>query len=174
MAKVAYSKLNCKVNNDVKEVKFNDQIIEVKQYIPIEEKLNIIANVLNNSVDDTGYYNIVKVNTFTVLELIYNYTNISFTDKQKENPHKLYDAIVSSELNNVIFNEIPKLEIDYLYECIRDQIQAVYQYRNSVVGILDHVSNDYDNLNTGITTLQEKLSNGENIEFLKEVMAKLG
>ena len=42
MAKVAFSKLGLKINNDVKTVVFNEQTIEVKQYLPIEEKLNLI------------------------------------------------------------------------------------------------------------------------------------
>ena len=41
MAKIAFSKLEIKkVNNEVKNIQFNDIEIEVKQYLPIQDKLN--------------------------------------------------------------------------------------------------------------------------------------
>ena len=39
MAKVSLTKLGLKVNQDAKSIEFNEQIIEVKQYLPINEKL---------------------------------------------------------------------------------------------------------------------------------------
>jgi hypothetical protein len=52
--------------------------------------------------------------------------------------------------------------------------EAYYKYRNSVMGILDNISTDYSDLDLDITKLQEKIGNAENIEFLKNVMTKLG
>ena len=38
MAKVPFSKLKCKINEEIKQVKLNNEItIEVKQYLPIQE-----------------------------------------------------------------------------------------------------------------------------------------
>ena len=58
MAKIPYSKLNLKINTDVSTFSFNGFEIEIKEYLPLEEKLNIITNILNNSVNDKGYYNV--------------------------------------------------------------------------------------------------------------------
>ena len=43
MAKIAYSKLglNKMINKDPVIIKFNDQQIEVAQYLPIEKKLDL-------------------------------------------------------------------------------------------------------------------------------------
>jgi hypothetical protein len=47
MAKVPFSKLKCKIDDSVKEVKLTDDIvIEVKQYLPIQEKLELIGKVI--------------------------------------------------------------------------------------------------------------------------------
>ena len=43
MAKLAFSKLSLKVNNDVKTINFNEQTIEVKQYLPVNDKLELIS-----------------------------------------------------------------------------------------------------------------------------------
>jgi hypothetical protein len=42
------------------------------------------------------------------------------------------------------------------------------------MGILDNMGKDYSNLNFDATAIQEKLGNSENVEFLKEVLTKLG
>ena len=58
MAKVSFAKLGLKVNNEVKTFEWlsGDEVttVEVKQYLPIEEKLAVISNIINNSIDDNG------------------------------------------------------------------------------------------------------------------------
>ena len=103
MAKVSLTKLGLKVNQDVKIVDFNEQDIEVKQYLPVNEKLELISNVINLSHDDNNFANPVKISIFTTLEIMYAYTNINFTEKQKEDPSKLYDMLISSGLVKLTF-----------------------------------------------------------------------
>ena len=66
MAKLAFTKLGLKANNQIKTVLFNEQEIEVKQYLPINNKLELISNVINASHDDNNFANPVKVSVFTV------------------------------------------------------------------------------------------------------------
>ena len=42
MAKVSLTKLGLKVNQDFEMIKFNEQNIEVKQYLPVNEKLELM------------------------------------------------------------------------------------------------------------------------------------
>ena len=86
MAKVAFSKLGFKLNNAVSEIHCNDLTIEVKNYLSVNEKLVAIGNVINNSIDDNGYYNEGKVRVYFVLEVIDAYTNLSFTEKTTRRP----------------------------------------------------------------------------------------
>ena len=46
---------------------------------------------------------------------MYAYTNINFTDKQKEDPTKLYDILVSSGLVSKVINIIPVAEYNEKY-----------------------------------------------------------
>ena len=87
MAKVSFTKLGLKKNEEVKTIKFNDIEIEVKQYLPANDKLALIGNVINNS-HSTNFANPVLIEVMGSLEIIYAYTNINFTDKQKEDPMK--------------------------------------------------------------------------------------
>ena len=174
MAKVSFSKLGLKINTDVKTIIFNDQNIEVKQYLPVNEKLELISNVINYSADENNFANPVKVSVFTTLEIMYNYTNINFTDKVKEDPVKLYDMLISSGLVKEVINTIPEEEYNEVLCGISDSIEAVYSYRHSALGIMDSISTDYKNLDLDATKIQEKLADPNNMTFLKEVMTKLG
>jgi hypothetical protein len=94
MAKVTFSSLGLKLNQEVKIITIKEKNIEVKQYLPIQNKLEIVANVINNSQDDNNFKNIGKVELFAALEIINQYTNITFTEKQKEEPWKIYDILI--------------------------------------------------------------------------------
>lgn len=174
MAKTTFSKLKLTTEFKSVELTWNDQVIEVKQYISMQDKLIFVSNVLNAAADDNRFYNKGKIDMFFVLELIYTYTNISFTDKQKEDPVKIYDAFKVSELYREIVNSIPNEEIDYLYDLVTDAAKQVHAYENSAYGILDSLNNDYDNLNFDIKKLTDNISNKENVQFLDEVLTKLG
>ena len=174
MAKLAFTKLGLKVNDEVKTIEFNEQAIEVKQYLPVNEKLELIAEVLNNSADDNNFANPVKVDVYTAIAVLEAYTNISFTEKQKENVTKLYDTVVSTGFYNKVIEVIPYDEINSLIVSISDTIEAFYHYRNSVLGILESVSTDYSNLNLDASVIQQKLADPENMELLRSVLSKLG
>ena len=174
MAKVSLTKLGLKVNQNVKNIEFNEQIIEVKQYLPINEKLELISSVINSAADENNFSNPVKENVFLTLEILYHYTNINFTDKQKEDPVKLYDLVVSSGLVNKITDLIPEEELDEIINGVAQSVKAIYAYRNSVLGILESISQDYSALNLDATEIQQKLADPDNMALLKQVLTKLG
>lgn len=174
MAKVSLTKLGLKVNQDIKSIEFNEQIIEVKQYLPVNDKLELISNVINASHDDNNFANPVKVSVFTTLEIMYAYTNINFTDKQKEDPTKLYDMLISSGLVAAVINAIPEAEYHEVLCGVSDSIDAVYAYKNSVMGILETVIADYSSMNLDATNIYNKLADPENMDLIKQVLTKLG
>jgi hypothetical protein len=174
MAKVSLTKLGLKVNQDIKTIEFNEQIIEVKQYLPINDKLELISNVINLAHDENNFSNPVKVSVFTTLEIMYAYTNINFTEKQKEDPTKLYDMLISSGLVCEVINAIPEAEYHEVICGVEDSVNAIYTYRNSVMGILDTISTDYSNLDFDASVIQKKLSDPNNLTLLKDVLTKLG
>ena len=174
MAKVSFTKLGLKKKEEIKNITINDQVIEVKQYLPISDKINIITNVIENSADDNNFANPVKVEVFANLEIMYAYTNISFTDKQKENPTKLYDLLEENGVIAEVIAAIPENEYALLLGWIDETIEAFYTYRNSVMGIMEQISTDYSNLSLDATEIQQKLADPQNLELLKSVMTKLG
>lgn len=174
MAKVSFTKLGLKVNQEVNKIVINGQEIEVKQYLPINDKLDFISNVLNNAHDGTNYPNWIKIAMMSDLEMMYVYTNINFTDKQKEDVCKLYDLLKSSGVFAAVASAIPEAELEEIRHGVNTMAHAVYEQKNSVLGILETVSADYSNLDLDATVIQEKLANPENLELLRNIMTKLG
>lgn len=174
MAKIPFSKLGVKVNSEIALLTWGEYNIEIRKYLPVEEKANLITNVLNASADDNKFYNPLRVKVFLTLEALYAYTNLSFTEKAKENCLKLYDSVVSSGLFDQVISNIPKSEWDDLVSAMQETISKVYEYNNSVLGLLDNISNDYSGLSLEAAEIQKKLAEGNGVEFLQDVMNKLG
>jgi hypothetical protein len=174
MAKIAFTKLGLKVDKENEIINWNDQEIEIKQYLPVNEKLELISRIINSSAEDMKFYNVGKIEIFTTLEIIYAYTNINFTDKQKEDVCKLYDLFMSSDLMDEIFAHIPESELDWISDTVEDTIESIYSYQNSVMGILDAIKNDYSALDLDASEIQKKLADPENLELLKGIMTRLG
>ena len=174
MAKVTFTKLALKKKEEVKNIKINDIDIEIKQYLSVNDKLDLIARVINGAHDQNNFPNPIKIEVIGAMEIIMAYTNITFTDKQKEDIAKLYDILDSNGIINQIVSAIPEDEYHFLIDGINDTIDAVYTYQNSVLGILDTVSQDYSNLNLDATEIQKKLADKDNLALVRDVLTKLG
>lgn len=176
MAKPTLNKLKLTPKELIKKITFNEQEIEVKQYISIQDKLNLVADVLSAeaATDDNRFYNPGKLDMFFALKVVDYYTNLSITEKQRENQVKLYDDFISSGFYGEIFRAIPEDEVGYVYTLMKETAEQSYKYTNSVYGILDAMNTDYSNLNFDIQKLVGDLKDKKDIELLNDIMTKLG
>jgi len=174
MAKISLTKLKLTPKENVHTITWNEQEIEVKQYISIEDKLNMISEVLNAAADENKFYNPGKIDMFFALKTIDYYTNVSITDKQRENPIKLYDNFISSGFYTDVFHAIPEDEIGYVYKVMMETVEQIYKYNNSAYGILDALGTDYKDLDFDIQKLIGDIRDKKDVEFLNDVMTKLG
>ena len=141
MAKVTFSSLKLKVDNSVKEFDFNGAKIEVKQYLPIEDKNDLIQIALQKSEED-GIYNETKLEMYFNLNLIYLYTNITFTEKQKEDEAKLYDLLESNGLVTSIIQNIDSKEYESLLDYLTKIKEATLKYKTTAAALLQSVIRD--------------------------------
>ena len=175
MAKVAFSKLGLKKpQEEVKLIKIGNFDIEVKQYLPVNEKLNLVARVLNIAHDEHNFPNPINLEVIGALEIVMAYTNLSFTDKQKEDTAKLYDLLESNGIIDMIVSAIPEEEYNFVIDGIDDTVSAIYNYQNSILGILENVSKDYSQLDFDASNIQQALSDPQNLTLVKDILTKLG
>ena len=100
------------------------------------------------------------------------YTDLTFdadTDAMQ-----VYDSLQLVGFFKEMYNVIPESEFNFIYTNVTKTIDNIYKYRNSAYGILDALKTDYSDLELDIEKLTSQLSNGENVEFLKEVIDKMG
>lgn len=174
MAKIAFSKLKCKINDTEVPVQIGEETIMVKQYLPIQEKLGLIGRVVELAHEqDHNFSNPVKASVYRDLEIIFAYSNLSFTEKQKEDLPKLYDMMASAGVIDQILLAIPTAEITHIYNGIKDTIDAYYAYQNSVLGLLDTITADYSQLDLDATKIQSKLADPKNAELIKGLLTNL-
>lgn len=184
MAKVPFTKLKLKTDDSVKHVQINDEItIEVKQYLPIQEKLLLVANVLLNSVGvDVNYANSLKIKVYTDLEIIKLYTNLKFdkvfkneeTGEEEIDVGNIYDELYSSGIIEKILNVIPEEEKKLINENVYTTLDNMYKYQNSVLGLLSVIKEKYDKTDFDITEIQNKIQSPETLELVKTLAEGLG
>lgn len=159
-------------STEVRTINWNGTVISIKQYLPVNDKLALISWVINQSADDMKFYNVGKIDVFFTLGILQYYTDIEFNAEDK--PTELYDIFVSSGLYKACKNEMAYSEYEWLQKTLNDTVDSIYKYQNSVMGILDTVTADYENLNFDVEKLQQNISNPENLALLKDVVTKLG
>ncbi len=171
---ISLETLALKINEEINTIDFNGQTIEIKQYLPVNDKLELISWIINQSADELKFYNVGKLDIFKHVGLIKYYTNIEITDDELQDPAHIYDCLVSSGLINEVKVAIPDEEILWIDDVLNDTVISIYKYQNSAMGLLDIMTTDYKDLNFDIEQLQKNISNPENLTLLKDVMTKLG
>ena len=176
MAKVAFSKLGIKENKDVNTIVFNNIDIEIKRYLSIEDKLNMISAAINNAMDENGDINSVVLEAHFNLQVVFYYTNLTFTDKQKENLVKLYDLLKGSGLMDAVIDAIGFDNEEYYdaYRGCKSTVNEIMTKRQSARGIMEDIVANYSNMSFDTAEMQKNLSDPNNLTLLKNIMDKLG
>ena len=136
MAKISYASLKLKVDKSVATFDFNENKIEVLKYLPIEDKRDLVEITLQKA-EENGIYNPVLLDMYFHLHLVYMYTNLSFTEKQKENEAKIYDTLAC----NRFFDKFFEVLMDY----IEDTMEDIMTYKNTAGAVLQSVIQDLPN-----------------------------
>ena len=88
---------------------------------------------------DNGMYNEFKLNLYFELNLVYLYTNISFTEKQREDELKLYDNLKSNGFFELFFQAINEDEYNELFAQLNAIKEASSANRLSVAAVINQL-----------------------------------
>ena len=171
MIKTSYANLKLKVNTEVKSVDYNGNVIEVLQYLPIDDKYSLI-NITLQKAKEGSIYNPLKKDMYFHLNLVYMYSSLTFTDKQREDESKLYDTLVSNGLMDLIIDAIPETEYSILYSYLDEQEADILTYKNTFSGaateIIENLPLRAEEMQTIVNTFDpEKFQNV--LDFAKSV-----
>ena len=175
MAKIPFSKLNIKNTTIIPtNVQFGEIDIEVLPRLTTDDRVKFMEEIIANVQSENAFINEISLTVWFDLCVLFYYTNLTFTDKQKSDHGKLYDMCIASGLLSIVKSKIGPDELNFMHTLVNEQIEKIYNYRNSAYGILDAMKNDYDNLNLDATEIQKKLGDEKNLAVLKETLTKLG
>ncbi len=176
MAKIAFSKLNKIKNLAPITFQMGENVsIEVEQYLPLAEKVELITRVIEQSGNgEEGFFNILKLDAYYRIEMVKAYTNISFTEKQLEDPTKVFDALMLNDTWAFIEDKIPESERKYIWDNILVLAREITSYNHSVMGFMKMLIANKDNLEFDATELMETLNNPEALALLKGMVEKTG
>ena len=138
---ISYANMKLKPKTSTHTMKWEENEIEILDYLPIEDKYDLIMITLQKAWED-GYYNPIKIDQFFHLHLIYMYTNINFTDKQREDENKLYDTLKSNGLIDAFISQFDETEYNELYVWMEDVKNEITNYKHSASALVQSVITD--------------------------------
>ena len=127
------------ITNEPKTLLYNRKSIEVKQYLPLADKMNILEMVIQTA--DVGtILNTLVVDAVFEVYLLFKYTDIEFTDEEKKDILNIYDVLENTGLIEEVIKTIPESEYEMLRSNLELMIEDYKDYRNSAKGCVDAIS----------------------------------
>lgn len=128
-----YSDLNLSINNDTVITQTHGIEINVRKYLPIEDKIDLIEIALQKS-EENGVYNEMKLAMYFNLYIVYMYTDLEFTDEEKADEYKLYNEL---ESNNIIISVLGALdEYEELFHYLNIMKDIKMRYKTSAAAMV--------------------------------------
>lgn len=168
MSKVTLNKLGLKFKSGIKEVKVGEEVIEVKDYLPIADKVQFIQYVINNALDETtGCFSPVRVEIYFNIAICKWYSNISFTEKQiGQDIYRTYDLLDSNGIIDAIMSEIPPFEFESMTQFVEDTVKDISKYNISAAGIIQSMSLSSEDLNSRLSQILSNIQTSEGQQAL--------
>lgn len=142
MAKITYASLKLKPKEEIKTFLLEDgREVEVYQNLSTDDRLDLVEIVLQKSKMD-NLFNPILINAYFHLYLIYLCTNISFTDKQKEDELKLYDCLKDAEIVDKVVMNLPEDIYEDLIEKIDTRMEMELRYNTTAASVLNRLVTD--------------------------------
>lgn len=174
MAKVPFTKLYTKEDlGKINTFEWMGEIIEVKQYLPIEEKLQILEMIINNCLKEDLIINPLEVSSNLETLLVIYYTNISFTETQKDkNALKTYNILREIGLIDKIKQYIPEQELRFLEESVNKIIDSMIRHLTSLPTIIENIIAKGKNSEIDLNKVKDEILQNEDVMNLVNLFMK--
>lgn len=147
--------------------------VTIKKNIPILEKMELISDIVNASIDDNDFYNpcLGKINL--LVKLVLAYTDIEVDENASI--FDLYDIFSNGVFQAVIpiISESP--DYSFIVHGVEEFIRSIYEYKNSARGILKGLMADAKESNLELEDIVKDINLApESLAMVKDVLDKLG
>lgn len=166
-----------KLENNFTDFIFKNEVIKVKFYLPIEDKIKLVSYILDKAVDENGItISPTKKRISFVVGFLNYYTNIDFTEKElNEDIYKTYDIIVTNNLFQDIWEKnLSSNEKIELTNFVEDTMTGYEKFASSFVGAMQMISNDANKMSNDLDNIMQQISNKEGIAELIDIKNIMG
>ena len=130
-----FNELELKINDKVRTLKFKNKDIKVKQYLPIQDKLNLVQIALQQSLDE-GIYNDGLLTAYFHTYVVMFYTDLEFTEEEKQDVLTLFNLMDSENLIGSVIELIPQSEFGDLLEMLNNQQKNNMIFKQSAAYVI--------------------------------------
>lgn len=173
MAKVTLSKILDKKEIETKTITIKDQEVIVQQYLPIEKKVELLTEVGAAAIGNK-WINPMLMDSMFITKVIEYYTNISFSEKQKQDHGKTFDKLIMNGIVDAVLAAVPNAELQILTKWLERMAESITKYNNSALGIMENLANNYDETKFDVEDLAKTLDAPQFKEIVKTLTDKDG
>lgn len=155
------AKRNTDVTNDIAKITGTDTYVavrhkgiafNVKQYLPIEQKCELVDMVMSCMFMDSDGEVSVRLHHRDIMLvnlLAKHYTNLNFegVDKEKQDYYSIYDLLCQSGIKDKIIEAIPYEELSYINKNLDDMVnvkfgayKAAHDYMTDIMALAKEVN----------------------------------
>lgn len=130
-----YKDLGLKMNDQTKTISIKGQNINILQYLPIRDKKDLIEIALQESKEN-GIVNDIKLEVLFNMYIVFFYTDLYFSDEEKDDIYQLYDELESNGILTRILGAINDDEYKYLIGYLDTVKETRESYDKSAAGVI--------------------------------------
>lgn len=134
--------INKEVNNTL-AIPFKDYSIEVKQYLPVLDKITLVSTAYQSSIDKEDTLQVINHNSLDVIFkvlIVKTYTDVSLP----KDTIQAYDLIMQSGLYDTVYQSIPSQETQELDNTLINYItekENRYEKENTLPNVFKNTLN---------------------------------
>ena len=132
---------NFKINDQINTFTKDNYQVNVKKYLPISDKIDLVQIALQKAEED-GIYNQIKLDMYFHLNIIYLYTDIEISQEEREDEMKLYDILESNDIIDMVIAFMDQDEYNELKGYLMKMENDSLTYRNTAAAVLTRIVQD--------------------------------
>ena len=132
---------NLKINDQINTFTKDNYQVNVRKYLPISDKIDLVQITLQKAEED-GIYNQIKLDMYFHLNIIYLYTDIEISPEEREDEMKLYDILESNDIIDMVIANMDQDEYNELKGYLMEMESDSLTYRNTAAAVLTRIVQD--------------------------------
>lgn len=163
-----FNTLNLEVVSSSKEVKYGEHTLNVLQYLPQNEKGLLAQFVLESALDvGSGTFSPIRLETYFIIGLAKWYAGIEFDLEDLQDAGKLYDKLETNGFSQLLRDNIPQAEYDYMQHIITETALDMAKFNCSIAGLISSMNLNANNLNDTLTAIINNIKSDESLDIIK-------